>query len=281
VAQAVEVLQKHRIGAIPLTKDEKIIGILTERDFIQKLNPMKGINDTTITLDGMMTKNPQVLSIFQSVEEALFLMVKREFRHIPLMDESGKPATMISVKDVLEHFTKIFADELKKIGMTDAKKTYVTNAHSEFFGEQSNERGKLEITHEILYMPLSKLFSPSFITLDIAATMETAFEKMQMHKASCVVITQFETKVVGILTERDFLYKIYGHDVLGKNMSVREFMTPNPHSLLARQLIGHAINNMFAYKYRHIIIVDDDGIPVSVIGLLDILKYFAFHALPQ
>lgn len=72
------------------------------------------------------------------------------------------------------------------------------------------------------------------------------------------------------------MFKIFGKIRLDEGpVPVKDFMTRNPHTLLSKHFIAYAINNMFTFHYRNIVVVDEDRVPVAVVGLLDIFKYLA------
>ena len=52
-------------------------------------------------------------------------------------------------------------------------------------------------------------------------------------------------------------------------------MTENPHCLTPNHLLAYAINNMFALNCRNIPLVDEDGFPVAILTLQDLLNYIA------
>ena len=71
--------------------------------------------------------------------------------------------------------------------------------------------------------------------------------KMQTNKKSVAIVTEYETKIKGIITERDFLTKVLGKiDLNSQNPSPKlvNFMTVNPECLLNRHILSYAINNM-------------------------------------
>ena len=100
---------------------------------------------------------------------------------------------------------------------------------------------------------------------------------MQKNKVGSLLIMEYETKILGIVTERDLLLKYFGKISFGENRSVKEFMTANPHLLLHRHYLAHAINNMFKFKYRNIIVVNEDKFPIALVSLLEVFRYISLH----
>jgi CBS domain-containing protein len=83
-------------------------------------------------------------------------------------------------------------------------------------------------------------------------------------------------KLVGILTERDLLYKVAGRNLDLRLVPVSEVMTPQPEAVQEGDAIRVAINKMAVGGYRHVPIIRD-GYPVGMISAKrvanHILKY--------
>ena len=69
--------------------------------------------------------------------------------------------------------------------------------------------------------------------------------------------------------------RIFGTNLLQQNPPVSQLMTKNPDCLFSRHKIAYAINNMFTFNYRRVIIVDEDHFPLTLVTLLEVLKFCA------
>lgn len=79
-------------------------------------------------------------------------------------------------------------------------------------------------------------------------------------------------KLVGILTERDLLYKLGGPEVELRKIRVKEMMTPNPETVREGDAIRVVMNMMSVGGYRHVPIVRD-GKPFRIISAKAIANY--------
>lgn len=101
VAQAVGMLAGKRIGALPVLRDGRIAGIISERDVIYRLAD-KGQAALDMTVGEIMTSPAVTVSPSTSIEEALALMTKRRFRHFPVVDGEMLVA-FISIGDLVKY----------------------------------------------------------------------------------------------------------------------------------------------------------------------------------
>ncbi len=86
-----------------------------------------------------------------------------------------------------------------------------------------------------------------------------------------------EGKLVGIMTERDLLYKVAGRELDLQKLPVREVMTPHPEAVREQDEIRFVINKMSVGGYRHVPIVRDDR-PVGIISAKAIANYILEHS---
>lgn len=100
VLAAITLMANKGIGALVVTQDSKVVGILSERDYTRKIALMQRTSDHT-TVAEIMT--PKVISVMPShtVEECLNLMTDGHLRHLPVM-EGDKLVGFISIGDLVK-----------------------------------------------------------------------------------------------------------------------------------------------------------------------------------
>lgn len=103
------------------------------------------------------------------------------------------------------------------------------------------------------------------------ADLDHAMRVMTAEGVGAVLVTDADGQLVGILTERDFLTKIAGSDVLAL-LPVAQFMTRDPETVRPIDPLAFAVRQMDAGNYRHLPVVDD-GKPVGVISVRDVLRH--------
>jgi CBS domain-containing protein len=104
VQAAIQAMLASDIGALLVTTEEgKLLGIFSERDLLTKV---VGRDATRLTVGEVMTANPEVVGIEDTLNFALHKMDGGGYRHLPVMMD-GKPLGMISVRDMLRHIVQL------------------------------------------------------------------------------------------------------------------------------------------------------------------------------
>jgi CBS domain-containing protein len=101
VADAIALLAKHRIGALIVTGDDKVIkGILSERDIVRRLAE-DGASAMQHSVSDLMTANVKVCTENHTVNEVMEIMTRGRFRHLPV-ERDGKLIGVVSIGDVVK-----------------------------------------------------------------------------------------------------------------------------------------------------------------------------------
>jgi CBS domain-containing protein len=98
VREACVAMTKRRIGALMVVDGAKLVGIFTERDVMTKVVGASRDPDATRLAD-VMTANPDTIGSDRPAREALEMMRKRGYRHLPVVD-GAELIGMISVRDL-------------------------------------------------------------------------------------------------------------------------------------------------------------------------------------
>ena len=96
----------------------------------------------------------------------------------------------------------------------------------------------------------------------------------QEQKKNCVLVYK-NKKMVGILSNRDILWKVAGKEKDLSKIKVEQVMTPNPEFVKADDPIAFVVNKMAMGGFRHIPVLQEDGKPLSIILIKDVLAYLA------
>ena len=101
VLEAARFMMEHNVGAVPVLRNGDLVGILSERDIMNRVVAV-GRTPGTTAVSEVMTANPRAVPADETIEECLFIMREFGFRHLPIVD--GKELKgLVSLRDVLMH----------------------------------------------------------------------------------------------------------------------------------------------------------------------------------
>jgi CBS domain-containing protein len=101
VFEVVKAMVSRNIGAVPVLRDGRLVGIFSERDVMSRV-VAEGLDPRTTQVDQVMTRDPLTVSPTESVENCMLLMRRHGFRHVPIC-EGGRLVAVISLRDILLH----------------------------------------------------------------------------------------------------------------------------------------------------------------------------------
>ena len=94
VKEAVALMEKYRISGVPITKEGKLVGILTNRDLRFESNYEQPISNI-MTKEGLVTA-----PVGTSLEQAKVILGKHRIEKLPIVDENGYLKGLITIKDI-------------------------------------------------------------------------------------------------------------------------------------------------------------------------------------
>lgn len=120
VFDAVKLMAEKSIGALLVMEDQKIDGIITERDYARKIVLM-GRSSKETPVREIMTSAVMYVRPDQTNEECMALMTDNRVRHLPVI-EDGKLIGLISIGDLVKDIIseqKFIIDQLEHYIMGD------------------------------------------------------------------------------------------------------------------------------------------------------------------
>lgn len=90
------------VGAVFIGSAESVDGVLTDRDIILRV-VVEGLNPKTVAVGKVMSPDIVGCSADDTLEAALAVMRQRQFRRMPVFDESGKAFGVVTLSDVAKH----------------------------------------------------------------------------------------------------------------------------------------------------------------------------------
>ncbi len=152
---------RHISCVIAVDENTLPLGIFTEQDAIRLMADRKVVSH--LCMADAMSAPPLTAPLDMDFRAAFEQLSQKNFRHMIVVDNSGKLAGIVSEADFLHHMGMEFLVEIKTV---------------------------------------SSVMSHKLSTLDEDATLADAVDCMAQQKISCIVIAQGQ-KPLGIVTERD------------------------------------------------------------------------------
>ena len=110
VFDAIKKMSEKSVGALPVVENDRLVGIISERDYARKVI-LKNRNSKDTLVKDIMTDRVFHVLPSQKIEECMSLMTEHHIRHLPVVNEN-KLCGMISVGDVVKF---IISDQKFKI----------------------------------------------------------------------------------------------------------------------------------------------------------------------
>ena len=100
VLEAIQLMAEKEIGAVLVMDGEKLVGILSERDYARKV-ALKGRASRDAKVTEIMTRHVLCVSPDRNLDEVMALMTEKRARHLPVL-EKKHVVGMISIGDVVK-----------------------------------------------------------------------------------------------------------------------------------------------------------------------------------
>jgi CBS domain-containing protein len=113
VLDATHRMNAHSVGAVVVADDAgRVEGIFTERDVLRRVVG-KQLDPAATTVGQVMTVEVVCCDPQMELEDVRALMTQRRIRHLPVVDDDGRPIGLVSLGDVNAHFANSHEIQLK------------------------------------------------------------------------------------------------------------------------------------------------------------------------
>jgi CBS domain-containing protein len=99
LTEIAQLMSAHNIGAIPIGENDRLIGMVTERDIVCR-GLANGLELRNATARDVMTKGIFYTTETAEVAEAAAIMEKHKVRRLPVIDNRKRMTGMLSIGDV-------------------------------------------------------------------------------------------------------------------------------------------------------------------------------------
>lgn len=113
VFDALRMMADKRVGALLVMDGDRMVGILSERDYARKVILVGKTSHDTLVKE-IMSSTVYTIHPEQTVEEAMEIMTNRHIRHVPVVDGEDVLG-MISIGDVVKNIIFRQRQTIKKL----------------------------------------------------------------------------------------------------------------------------------------------------------------------
>jgi len=269
VTEAAQLMAAKREDCVLVTdNDDRIAGIFTAKDLAFRVVGA-GLKANNVTIAEIMTKNPLCAKTDTSATDALDLMVRKGFRHLPVMDENHDISGILDI-------TKCFYDAMEKLerAYSSSKKLY-----DALEGVQA-ELGSSQPQQVIQYVEAirQRMSGPTLesvlnglppTTVSVRTSVKEAAQLMKENHTTAVLV-QDQGQITGIFTSKDVVLRVIAAGLDPANCSVIRVMTPHPDFAPMDMSIQQALRKMHDGHYLNLPVMNKES--DEIVGMVDVLK---------
>lgn len=113
VIEVITLMKEKNIGAVPVVKDGKVVGIVSERDYVRKME-LAGRASVGTPVNAIMTHDVKTVSSTHTVDQCMNIMTDHRLRHLPVVDD-GELVGLLSIGDLVKEAIAAQARLIKKM----------------------------------------------------------------------------------------------------------------------------------------------------------------------
>jgi len=111
VERVLTLMRDHRVRSILVTDNERLVGIVSQGDCAIKVL-LPNLSPKEVSVSQIMTSNPLTVSLDNSIDECMAIMVHKHIRHLPVLDQE-KLVGVISIGDIVKSIIEVQGSQIE------------------------------------------------------------------------------------------------------------------------------------------------------------------------
>jgi CBS domain-containing protein len=99
VSEAAGLMRSEDVGSLPVVEDERLVGILTDRDIALRV-VAEGKDPNVTSVGEVLSGDPVTVTPDESLDEALAKMARHQVRRLPVVESEGRLVGVLAQADV-------------------------------------------------------------------------------------------------------------------------------------------------------------------------------------
>lgn len=101
VFEGIQMMSESNIGALLVIEDERLVGIISERDYVKKV-VLENRSSKNTCVSEIMTANVHHVHPDSTIIDCMSLITEMKIRHLPVMENDMKLRGVISIGDIVK-----------------------------------------------------------------------------------------------------------------------------------------------------------------------------------
>jgi CBS domain-containing protein len=111
VSKIAELMRKLDVGAIPIGENDRLVGMVTDRDIVCR-GVARSTDCSTLTARDIMSKGIVYCSESEDLADALRIMEQKKIRRLPVLNENKRMVGVLSLGDISHAASRELAGEV-------------------------------------------------------------------------------------------------------------------------------------------------------------------------
>jgi len=294
VAAVARVMVERRAAAVLLTgKDGTLSGILTDTDVTRRVVAVDLSPEATLAAD-VMTANPTTVSLDDDCLDALTLMVRGSFRHLPVLDSGDAVVGCLDIakclNDAITRLEKMEDRREKQSSGKADKQLEAANIAMALAGRSGKGKNQAALVSTLLALltasggaagqdasalpNVEEMMGDSHAAalLSGETSVQAASKEMAASRKACLVVDG-KGELMGLVTFKDVLGRVVAKGLSPEETTLAAVMTPQPASVTPDMSLLDALYTMRDGHFLNLPVVDSHtGKALGMLSAMEIVQ---------